>query len=295
MSATTRLRVGCSFEHETAAEAAAVLLVDPHGDVAADVLEERWSSEPEVSTSRFTDGYGNRCRRLVLPAGPSTLSYDAITVVPAGPEPVPGPEEMQHRIEDLADGLLHWLLPSRYCESDTFGDTAWALFGETPRGVERVQAVCDWIHGNIEYGVASLPATTTAEIFERRGGMCRDFAHLGVTLCRALGIPARYVFGYLPEIGVPPPHSIQDFHAWFEVWLGTQWWTFDARFNTPRTGRLPIGHGRDAADVAMITTYGGATLTRMTVWADEVAGDATLPELSGSEPQSRAGAVLDGR
>jgi transglutaminase-like putative cysteine protease len=287
--AAPRLRVGCSFEHDTTAEAAVVVLAEPHGDVSGDVLEERWTSRPELATTSFTDLYGNRCRRLVLPAGESALSYDAIVAISGDPEPMPGPEDAQHRIEDLADGLLHWLLPSRYCQSDTFGDTSWDLFGETARGVERVQAVCDWIHRNVEYGVATLPTTTTVEVFERRGGVCRDFAHLGVTLCRALGIPARYVFGYMPDIGVPPPYPTMDFHAWFEVWLGAQWWTFDARFNTPRIGRLPIGRGRDAADVAMITTYGEATLRAMTIWADEVAGDGELPRAPSEA------AVPDGR
>jgi transglutaminase-like putative cysteine protease len=145
--------------------------------------------------------------------------------------------------------------------------------------VERVQAVCDWIHANIEYGVTSMPTTATVEIFERRGGMCRDFAHLGVTFCRALGIPARYVFGYMPDIGIPGPYPTMDFHAWMEVWLGSSWWTFDARFNKPRIGRLAIGRGRDAVDVAMVTTYGAASLRRMIVWADEVSDDA---ELTGS-------------
>ena len=121
-----------------------------------------------------------------------------------------------------------------------------------------------------------MPTTGTVEVFERRGGMCRDFAHLGVALCRALGIPARYVFGYMPDIGIPGPYPPMDFHAWFEVWLGTSWWTFDARFNTPRIGRLPIGRGRDAVDVAMVTTYGAASLRRMSVWADEVDDNAEL-------------------
>jgi transglutaminase-like putative cysteine protease len=275
-----RLRVGCRFEHDAPAAAPVVVLVEPHGDVSGAVLEERWCSQPELATTTFMDSYGNRCRRLVLPAGESALSYDAIVAISGNPEEMPGPADAQHRIENLADGLLHWLLPSRYCESDTFAETSWALFGDTPTGVERVQAVCDWINGNVEYGVASRPTTTTVEVFERRGGMCRDFAHLGVTLCRSLGIPARYVFGYLPDIGVTPPFPTMDFHAWFEVWLGTQWWAFDARFNTPRIGRLPIGRGRDAADVAMITTYGDATLRQMTVWADRVSDDDELPAAS---------------
>jgi transglutaminase-like putative cysteine protease len=272
-----RLRVGCRFEHSAPDELPVVAVVEPHGDVFDDVLDERWHGRPELATTPYTDRYGNRCRRLVLSAGESALSYDAIVAISGDLEPMPGRADAQHRIENLADGLLHWLLPSRFCESDTFAETAWELFGATEPGVERVQAICDWIHGNVEYGVASLPTTTTAEVFERRGGMCRDFAHLGVTLCRSLGIPARYVSGYMPDIDVPPPYPTMDFHAWFEVWLGTQWWTFDARYNTPRIGRVPIGRGRDAADVAMVTTYGEATLRQMMVWADEVSDDGELP------------------
>ena len=271
-----RLRLGCRFEHEASSPTPAVVLVEPHFDAAAGIVAERWSSEPAVEATSFVDLYGNRCRRVLLPEGASTFSYDAVVTVDPHPEPVPGPDDVQHRVEALPDELLHWLLASRLCESDTMSDRAWELFGGTAPGVERVQAVCDWIHGNVTYGVESVPATTTIEIFERRGGMCRDFAHLGVTFCRALGIPARYVFGYMPDIGIPGPYPPMDFHAWFEVWLGSSWWTFDARFNTPRIGRLPIGRGRDAVDVAMVTTYGPASLRGMAVWTDEVPDDAEL-------------------
>ena len=200
-------------------------------------------------------------RRLVLPDGASQFAYDAVLEISPEPEAQPGPGDVQHRIEDLPDELLHWLLPSRYCQSDELADRGLAAVRLDAAGrATRVQAVCDWIHGNVAYGVPSLPTTTAVEVFERRGGMCRDFAHLGVTFCRALGIPARYVFGYMPDIGIPGPYPPMDFHAWFEVWLGDRWWTFDARFNTPRIGRVPIGRGRDAVDVAMVTTYGAATL-----------------------------------
>ena len=271
-----RLRVGCRFDHDASAPTPAVVLAEPHWETYGGLVAERWSSEPPLETASFVDLYGNRCRRLVLPVGLSSFSYDAIATISPEPEPVPGPDETQHRIEDLPDELLHWLLSSRLCESDLLADRAWELFGGAEPGAPRVQAVVDWIHENVEYGVTSLPTTGTVEVFERRGGMCRDFAHLGVALCRALGIPARYVFGYMPDIGIPGPYPPMDFHAWFEVWLGTSWWTFDARFNTPRIGRLPIGRGRDAVDVAMVTTYGAASLRRMTVWADEVDDNTEL-------------------
>jgi transglutaminase-like putative cysteine protease len=265
-----RVRVGCLFEHVAASETTAVLMIDPHRSASETVLEEEFASRPELAQSAFDDLYGNVCRRLILPPGVSLLSYDAIVEISPDNEPQPTAADVQHRVEDLPAELLHWLLPSRYAESDALSQDAWDLFGSTGPGVERVQAVCDWIHGNIAYGVKSVQTTSTIEIYARRGGMCRDFAHLGVTFCRALGIPARYVFGYMPDIGIPGPFPPMDFHAWFEVYLGDRWWTFDARFNTPRIGRVPIGIGRDAADVAMITTYGAASLRRMAVWADEI-------------------------
>ena len=268
-----RLHVGCRFEHDAATPTPAIVLVEPHSREHAAVLEQSWTSDPLLPSSAFVDLYGNRCTRLELPAGHSVLSYDAVCEIDPNPELVPGSGAAQHRIEDLPDELLHWLLPSRYCESDVLLPTAWELFGQTRPGSERVQAVCDWINANIAYGQASVATTSTVEIFARRGGMCRDFAHLGVTFCRALGIPAQYVFGYMPDIGIPGPFPPMDFHAWFEVWLGDRWWTFDARFNTPRIGRMPIGRGRDAADVAMVTTYGDAQLTTMSVWSDEITAE----------------------
>jgi transglutaminase-like putative cysteine protease len=276
-----RVRVGCLFEHDAASETTAVLMVDPHRSVSETVLEHEFTSQPMLAATAFDDLYGNRCRRVILPTGVSTFSYDATVEISPHNEPVPGPGDVQHRIEHLPAYLLHWLLPSRYVESDVLSARAWDLFGSTNPGVERVQAVCDWIHANIAYGVKSVQTTTTLEIYDRRGGMCRDFAHLGVTFCRALGIPARYVFGYMPDIGIPGPFPPMDFHAWFEVYLGDRWWTYDARFNTPRIGRVAIGHGRDAADVAMITTFGTASLRRMAVWADEivVVGDPLAAEM----------------
>ena len=266
-----RIRVGCRFTHEATSATPAVVLAEPHTELARTVIEERWVTEPDLPSTSYVDVYGNRCRRLELPEGTSTVSYDGLVEIDAEPERMPGPDDPQHRIEHLPDHLLHWLLPSRYAESDLLNETAWELFGETDPGAERALAVTRWIHENVEYGVPSLPTTSTLEIFERRGGMCRDMAHLGVTFCRALSIPARYTCGYMPDIGVPGPYPPMDFHAWFEVWLGERWWTLDGRYDTPRIGRVPIGRGRDAADVAMITTYGDDTLTDMVVWADESA------------------------
>ena len=271
-----RVRIGCRFVHDATSATPAVVLAEPHGELHDLVVAESWTGEPELPSSTYVDLYGNRCRRLELPEGTSTVAYSGLVQVDPEPEPIPGLDATQHRIEDLPDHLLHWLLPSRYAESDLLNETAWELFGETEPGAERALAVTSWIHENIEYGVPSLPTTSTVEILERRGGICRDMAHLGVTFCRALGIPARYTSGYLPDIGVTGPYPMMDFHAWFEVWLGDRWWALDGRYNVPRTGRIATGRGRDAADVAMITTYGDVTLTEMSVWADEAA-EAVLP------------------
>jgi transglutaminase-like putative cysteine protease len=268
------LRIGCRLEYSVEGEAHAIALVEPHSSVQRDVIDERW--DPQSPRVRFEDLYGNVCRRFELGAEMSSFAYDATVRISAQPDAVPGEQDVQHRIEELPSELLHWLLPSRLCASDMLVGRSWELFGETPRGGGRVEAICDWIHDNIEYGVASIATTTAGEVLERRGGVCRDFAHLGVTFCRALGIPARYVSGYLPDIGIPGPYPTMDFHAWFEVWLGEAWWTFDARFNSPRIGRVPIGRGRDAIDVAMVTTYGTATLEAMSVWADETSAAGAL-------------------
>jgi transglutaminase-like putative cysteine protease len=181
------------------------------------------------------------------------------------------PDAVQMPVEDLPDNMLHYTLPSRYCLSDILSDMAWQLFGNTEPGWARVQAICDWVHTNIhfQYGTSNLH-TNAVEIYERRTGVCRDFAHLAVTFCRVLNIPTRYVFGYIPDIGVPPPDTPMDFCAWVEVYLSGRWWTFDPRNNMPRIGRVLIGRGRDALDVAMVTTYGSPRLQQMTVWADEV-------------------------
>jgi transglutaminase-like putative cysteine protease len=267
------LRVGCRLDYALGHEAHAIALVEPHSRVQSDVVSEHWDPEPSL---RFADLYGNLCRRFELGPERPSFAYDATVVISSQPETMPAEADVQHRIEELPSSLLHWLLPSRLCASDLLGDRAWELFGDTPRGPERVQAVCDWIHENVEYGVPSVQTTTAGDVLERRGGVCRDFAHLGVTFCRALGIPARYVSGYLPDIGIPGPYPTMDFHAWFEVWLGENWWTFDARFNTPRIGRVPTGCGRDAIDIAMVTTYGLATLETMSVWADEVSEASAL-------------------
>ncbi len=269
-SAPRTIQIGCRFDYEAGVDVPTVAVVEPHSSARDAVLSERWLGPASLP---YEDLDGNVCRRFTLPPGESSFGYEATVRVPAEPDETPDDDELQHRIEDLPPSLLHWLLPSRFCESDLLADRGWELFGTAPGGRPAVQAVCDWIHANIRYGVPTLPTTTATQVLAEGGGMCRDFAHLGVAFCRTLGIPARYVSGYLADIGIPGGRDEEDFHAWFEAWLGARWWTFDARFNAPLVGRIPVGRGRDAVDVAMATTYGPASLARMTVWANSVATD----------------------
>ncbi len=235
------------------------------------MLTERWEITPEASLEPFTDLYGNQCRRATLCAGPVRLRYDALVAVPAARDDA-GLDAPQHPVEELPPEQLHFLLPSRYCLSDELMSTAWELFGTTAPGWSRAQAISDWVHSNLafEYG-SSDQLTTARHAFERRRGVCRDFAHLFVAFCRAMNLPARYVFGYLPDIQVEPPDEPMDFCAWAEVYLGDRWWTFDPRNNERRVGRVVIGRGRDALDVAMVTTWGAAELRELVVWAEEAA------------------------
>jgi transglutaminase-like putative cysteine protease len=267
---TIRLRVGCEFGYDVKAPTAATVQVRPRFDPEHQLLSETWSSNPPMALDEFTDLYGNGVKRLTLVPGDVRLGYDAVVEVPDSWDPV-APEVGERAIEDLPGELLHYTLPSRYCPSYDLMDTAWELFGGTPRGWGRAQAICDWVFANIKfrYG-ASQALTTAADVLAAREGVCRDFAHLGVTFCRAMNLPARYAFGYIPDIGegIEVSPDPMDFCAWMEVWLGDRWWTFDPRNNRPRLGRVLIGRGRDALDVAMLTTYGPATFKTMTVWAD---------------------------
>lgn len=265
---TINLRVGCEFTYEIPGTTPAIMQVRPRSDARHRLVREDWSTEPSVPLDEYVDMYGNLVKRLVMEPGSLRLRYDAVCEVPgeADPQDLAAP---QLAIEDVPGELLHYTLPSRYCLSDKLMGTAWELFEGSPPGWGRVQAICDWVHANItfQYG-ASDPMTTAVDVMERRRGVCRDFAHLGVTFCRAMNIPARYVFGYLPDIDVPPAADPMDFAAWMQVWLGDRWWTFDPRNNQARVGRVLIGVGRDALDVAMMTTYGPANFRSMTVWAD---------------------------
>jgi len=262
------LRVGCEFRYDVAAPTVATVQVRPRSDSTHRLVTESWSTQPAVPVDEYADIYGNPVKRLVMAPGDLVLTYDAVVAVPDRPDD-DATAAPQASVDDVPGDLLHFTLPSRYCLSDELMATAWELFGQSAPGGARVQAVCDWVHDNIgfQYG-ASNPLTTSLDVFHNKKGVCRDLAHLAITFCRALNIPARYVFGYLPDLYVPANPDPMDFAAWMEVWLGDRWWTFDPRNNARRTGRVLIGRGRDALDVAMITTFGPATFRSMKVWAD---------------------------
>jgi transglutaminase-like putative cysteine protease len=204
----------------------------------------------------------------VAPKGLTLLTTNAVVNDTGEPDAI-HPEATQHPVQNLPEETLVFLLGSRYCETDLLSEVAWQLFDKSPTGWGRVQAICDFVHQHITFGYQHARSTMTAwEVFNERRGVCRDFTHLAVALCRCMNIPARYCTGYLSDIGVPPPHSAMDFAAWFEVYLSGQWHTFDARNNTPRIGRILLARGRDAADVALTNTFGPNTLKSFKVWTN---------------------------
>jgi transglutaminase-like putative cysteine protease len=240
----------------------------------------RMHVEPEVPVERFLDGFGNRCTRIVTPAGRLKVWDDLIVADDGQPDRI-GADAVQHPVEQLPPELLVYLLGSRYCEVDRLSEIAWKLFGKVNVGWDRVQAVCNWVHDNITFGYEFASPTKSAyDVFVDRRGVCRDFNHLALTFCRCLNIPARYATGYLGDIGIPPQPCPMDFSGWSEVYLGDRWYTLDARHNTPRIGRVVMARGRDAVDVALTTSFGEHTLTSFKVWTDEVQEQAL------AEPQA---------
>ena len=227
-------------------------------------------TNPSVPVTAYRDLFGNWCSRLVSPAGRFVLSTDAL-VNDSGAADVVAPWAMQTSVEMLPESTLLYLLGSRYCETDRLSEIAWQRFGGAPTGWARVQAICDFVHQRIRFDYQQARANRSAlQGFHEQSGVCRDFAHLAVTLCRCMNIPARYVTGYLGDIGIDPVRFPMDFSAWFEAYLGGQWYTFDARHNVPRIGRIVMARGRDAGDVPITMTFGPNMLTRFEVTTDEV-------------------------
>lgn len=232
--------------------------------------EEHLLLEPEVARDEFIDGFGNRSLRLVAPPGRFRLHNDAIVEDAGLPDRV-APEAPQLPIQTLPPEVMPFLLGSRYCELEKLNDLAWSLFGNTPEGWPRVQAICDWVHHHVTFGYEFARSDRTAyETYQEGKGVCRDFMHLSVAFCRCMNIPARYVTGYLGDIGVPPVPSPMDFSAWFQAYLGGRWHTFDARHNKPRIGRVLMACGRDATDVALATSFGKHSLENFQVWTHEI-------------------------
>jgi transglutaminase-like putative cysteine protease len=267
-----KIRVGFEITYDFAARTPMMLMLNVHPSRAADVITpDQLRVSPAVPFTRYLDAFGNVCTRLVAPPGQLDIRTDALIADLGLPDPVE-PDARQHEIAELPHDVLVFLLASRYCETERLMEAAWSRFGSAPLGWSRVQAICDFVHSHVRFGYQHARATKTATdvIIERRG-VCRDFAHLAITLCRCMNIPARYCTGYLGDIGVPPEPDPMDFSAWFEVYLGGRWYAFDARHNIPRIGRIVMARGRDAADVAFSTTFGPNVLRRFAVHTDEVA------------------------
>lgn len=264
------IHVGCEFVQRTSEPTHAILQVEPRADGSLHVVESSWDERTPVTSSFYTDGFGNTCRRITLPAGRSTIRYNATVETPDEPDAADdGAIEIPPEL--LPHDVLRFTLPSRYCPSDRLGDIAEELAGDAPDGWTKVRAIVGWVHENVTFGYGTSDGSTDAlDVLRTRQGVCRDFTHVGVALVRALGIPARYAFGYLPEIDVPETDLPPDFAAWMEVYLGDRWWTFDPRNGGRRKGRVLIGRGLDATDVAMVSAFGYAELESMTVWADRV-------------------------
>jgi transglutaminase-like putative cysteine protease len=267
------IRAGFEAAFDFSAPTAVVLLAYVHPSRAATIRRlEPVSANPPADIRQYIDLYGNLCGRTVVPAGRVIFRTDALIDDDGLPD-VQAPNALQHAVQNLPDDVLLFLLSSRYCEVDSeLRDVAWSLFGQLPAGWPLVQAVCNFVHNHIRFDYQQARANRTAlEIFRERAGVCRDYMHLAITFCRSLNIPARYCTGYLGDIGVPPLPYPMDFSAWFEVYLGGQWHAFDARNNVPRIGRILMARGRDAADVALTTTFGVNQLRSFKVWTDEVA------------------------
>jgi len=255
-----------------------VCLLDVHPEYHAQIQAETpFGSLPIVGTSTYIDTFGNQCRRLLALPGDLTFTIDGTIANSGRKEPVVlGASEVP--VERLPHEVLVFLLGSRYCETDKLSQTAWNLFGATPPGWGRVQAITDYVHKRLTFDYQHARATRTAfEAHEERVGVCRDFAHLLITLCRCLNIPARYVNGYLGDIGVPPFPAPMDFSAWVDVFLDNRWYAFDARHNEPRIGRIVVARGRDATDVPLVHSFGTHTLKNFKVWTNEVANLASSP------------------
>jgi transglutaminase-like putative cysteine protease len=267
-----RIRAGFNIAYDCPAPCPMILMLSLRPERFPDLVTPQIiTADPAVPLHEYRDSFGNICHRLLAPAGRITFSSDFIIEDSGTPDPSVL-EAVQHPVEDLPDDVLVYLLPSRFCETDLLSPMAWQRFGSIPPGGARAQAIVDYAHQRIAFDYQKARVTRSAfEGHDEGFGVCRDYAHLAVTLCRCMNIPARYCTGYLGDIGIPPVPGPMDFSAWFEVYLGGRWWTMDARHNKPRIGRLMMALGRDAADVAITTHFGVANLLTFEVISDELA------------------------
>ena len=265
------IKVGYELTYNCPRPTPMMLQLNIHYSRAPDiVIADQMTTDPNIPLSAYRDRFDNWCTRLVAPAGQLRIASTAV-VRDSGQTDIVALAAQQHSIQELPEEALLFLLGSRYCDTENFSEVAWNLFGQTPPGWGRVQSICDFVHNHITFGYEYARNTRTAwEAYNERIGVCRDYAHLAISLCRCMNIPARYCTGYLGDIGMPPPFGPMDFAAWFEAYLGGRWYTFDARNNIPRIGRILMARGRDAIDVAIATTFGPNTLVSFKVWTDEV-------------------------
>ena len=266
-----QMRVGFEMEYNCPAPTPMILALNIHYSRSGDLLyPDHLITQPSVPVTAYRDLFGNWCSRLVAPQGRFLIRTDVLIHDSGLPDAV-AYDAGQVPVEYLPESTLVYLLGSRYVETDQLVDIAWTHFGGGPTGWARVQAICDFVHHHITFGYQFARRTRTAlEAYREGQGVCRDYAHLAIAFCRCLNIPARYCTGYLGDIRIPKVPSPMDFAGWFEAYLGDRWYTFDARNNTPRVGRVLMARGRDACDVALISTFGPNTLQRFEVWADEV-------------------------
>jgi transglutaminase-like putative cysteine protease len=288
------IRFGFEIDVESTAPVPMLLALSTHSELTGNdpslrlIGQDHVRTSPDCGARRYKDRFGNWITRVVAPVGHTRLWTDCVVELEGNPDPQ-SPSARQHAIPDLPDEILQYLIPSRYCDSDILTQEAWSLFAKTPEGWARVQAITTFVHQHVTFGYQFGRASKTAsDVFREKTGVCRDFAHLAIALCRAMNIPARYASGYLGDIGVSYSGP-GDFCAWFEVFLDNRWHTFDARYNVPRIGRILMVRGTDASDVAMITSFGGYKLGLFRVWADRLEdslGTAEVLDLLETRPDA---------
>lgn len=271
------IKTGYHITFETDAATPMSLLLSVHPSRQGDLRSpETITLDPPIPQRQTLDAFGNVCTRIVAPPGRLSIAADFLVADSGLPDAVV-PEASQAPVDALPDEVMVYLMASRYCDTDNLCGIAWQLFGQTPEGWARVQAIVDYVHARIRFDYQRADATRTAsDGYHQQVGVCRDFAHLAIAFCRCMNIPARYCTGYLGDIGVPPVPDPMDFSAWFEVYLGGRWYTFDARHNTPRIGRIVMARGRDATDCAISTSFGTARLVRFEVHTDAVSDETAV-------------------